>query len=277
MIRKIVTDSSSNMLTLPGANFATVPLKIITEAAEYVDDAGLDVAAMVDDLRTVKGKTGTSCPNVGEWLDAFEGADEVFAVTISKNLSGSYASAMQAKEEYEATHPGAKVYIIDSLSAGPELRMFAEFVLRGFEAEKTFEEIVEGVEAYHSNTETVFCLQSLANLARNGRVNPAVAKITNVLGIRVVGIASDVGTLQPTRKPRGEKKAMEAIYEQMLEKGYKGSEVCISHCLYPQGAQLLTDLIHKHYPDAVVRTEPCTGLCSFYAEMGGLIIGYTNL
>lgn len=277
MIRKIVTDSSSNMLTLPGALFSTVPLKIITEVKEYVDDAALDVAAMVEDLRTVKGKTGTSCPNVGEWLDAFEGADEVFAVTISKNLSGSYASAVQAKEEYESTHPGAKVHIIDSLSAGPELRMFAEFVLRGFEAEKTFEEIVEGVQAYHSNTETVFCLQSLANLARNGRVNPAVAKITNVLGIRVVGIASDVGTLQPTRKPRGEKKAIEAIYEQMLEKGYKGSEVCISHCLYPQGAQLLADLIHKHYPDTSVRIEPCTGLCSFYAERGGLIIGYTNL
>ena len=277
MIRKIVTDSSSNMLTLPGANFATVPLKIITEAAEYVDDASLDVAAMVEDLRTVKGKTGTSCPNVGEWLDAFEGADEVFAVTISKNLSGSFASATQAKEEYESTHPGAKVYIIDSLSAGPELRIFAEFVLRGFEENKTFEEIVEGVQAYHSNTETIFCLQSMTNLARNGRVSPAVAKICNVLGIRVVGIASDVGTLQPTRKPRGEKKAMEAIYEQMLEKGYKGSEVCIAHCLYPQGAQLLADLIHKHYPETSVRTEPCTGLCSFYAEMGGLIVGYTNL
>lgn len=277
MIRRIITDSSSNMRTLPGVEFSTVPLKIITEVKEYVDDAALDVAAMVEDLRTVKGKTGTSCPNVGEWLEAFEGADEVFAVTISKNLSGSYASAMQAKEEYESTHPGAKVYIIDSLSAGPELRMFAEYVLRGFQEEKTFEEIVEGVQAYHSNTETVFCLQSMANLARNGRVSPAVAKICNVLGIRVVGIASDVGTLQPTRKPRGEKKAIEAIYEQMLEKGYKGGEVCISHCLYPQGAQLLADLIHKHYSGTSVRIEPCTGLCSFYAERGGLIVGYTNL
>ena len=277
MIRKIITDSSSNMRTLSGVDFATVPLKIITEAKEYIDDATLDVAQMVEDLRTVKGKTGTSCPNVGEWLDAFEGADEIFAVTISKNLSGSYASAMQAKDEYESTHPGAKVFIIDSLSAGPELRMFAEYVLQGFEAGKTFEEITEGVQAHHSHTETVFALQSLANLARNGRVNPAVAKITNVLGIRVVGIASDIGTLQPTRKPRGEKKTMETIYAQMVERGYKGSEVCIAHCLYPEGAQLLADLIHKHYPAATVRTELCTGLCSFYAEKGGLIIGYTNL
>ena len=87
---KIVSDSSSNLLTFEGVPYATVPLKIITAQREYVDDASLDVSGMVNDLRTVKGKTSTSCPNIYEWKMAMEGADAVFAITITSNLSGSY-------------------------------------------------------------------------------------------------------------------------------------------------------------------------------------------
>ena len=94
---KIVSDSSSNILSLAGASYATVPLKIITNEKEYVDDAALDVAGMVKDLRTVKGRTGTSCPNIYEWKSAMAGADAVFAITITSNLSGSHAAALQAK------------------------------------------------------------------------------------------------------------------------------------------------------------------------------------
>ena len=94
---KIVSDSSSNLLNFAGVPYATVPLKVVTEQREYVDDAALDVAGMVNDLRTVKGKTSTSCPNIYEWKTAMEGADAVFAITITSNLSGSYAAALQAK------------------------------------------------------------------------------------------------------------------------------------------------------------------------------------
>ena len=89
---RIVADSSSNVLALDNANYTTVPLKI-NAAREYVDTIGLDVAGMVEDLKHFKSKSGTSCPNVGEWLEAFGDAEEVFCVTITKNLSGSYNAA----------------------------------------------------------------------------------------------------------------------------------------------------------------------------------------
>ena len=92
---KIVSDSSSNVLSMGDVNYTTVPLKIIAEK-EYVDDAALDLAGMMEDLRNHKGKSGSSCPNVGEWLEAFGDAEEIFCVTISKNLSGSYSSAQAA-------------------------------------------------------------------------------------------------------------------------------------------------------------------------------------
>lgn len=277
MNTKIITDSSSNMLSLAGADFASVPLKIITETAEFVDDASLSVEEMVEHIRTTKGKSGTSCPNVQDWLDAFQGADQVFAITITSNLSGSYASAVQAKADYEESHPGARVHIVDSLSAGPELRLIAEYIQRETAAGVEFADIVRDVAEYQTHTHTIFSLQSLTNLARNGRINPAVAKIAGVLGIRVVGIASDVGTLEPLHKPRGEKKAIECLFTEMKKRGFRGGEVCISHCLNMESAEALKNLILGEFPQAQVRIEPCTGLCSFYAERGGMIIGYTDL
>lgn len=85
---KIVADSACNIVSGEDGTFASVPMKIVAER-EYVDDANLDVAQMVEDLKQYKGKSGSSCPNVGEWLEAFGDAEEVFGITISKHLSAA--------------------------------------------------------------------------------------------------------------------------------------------------------------------------------------------
>ena len=115
---KIVADSACNIVSGEDGTFASVPMKIVAER-EYVDDANLDVAQMVEDLKQYKGKSGSSCPNVGEWLEAFGDAEEVFGITISKHLSGSYNAARHAADTYMAEHPERKVFIFDSLDYIP--------------------------------------------------------------------------------------------------------------------------------------------------------------
>ena len=273
---KLVADSSANTFAMSEVSFSSVPMKIITTQAEYVDDPQLDVAQMVAQIKVTKGKSGTSCPNMNDWLMAFEGADRVFAVTITSNLSGSHASAVQAAADYEDTHPGAKVCVIDSLSAGPELGLILEKLQQWITEGRTYEQMVEDIRAYQSHTHLVFSLESLTNLARNGRVNPAVAKIAGVLGIRVVGVASEVGTLEALHKCRGEKKAIETMFEEMKKRGYAGGRVKIAHCFNEVAANSLKEMIRAAYPDADVTMEPCAALCSFYAEQGGLLVGYED-
>lgn len=274
---KIVSDSSSNIRSFPGVSFASVPLKINTSAAEYVDDENLDVARMVEEIKATKGRSGTSCPNIHDWLRAFDGADYIFAVTITSNLSGSCAAALQAKEEYEAAHPGAKVCVIDTLSTGPEMRLIMEKLKQWIDEKLPFEQIRDAVMRYKEKTHLLFSLESLTNLARNGRVNPAVAKIAGVLGIRVVGKASDVGTLQQLYKCRGEKKALETLFEEMQSMGFRGGKTCIAHCFNPEAAAKLKERIQSVFPKSNVRIEPTTGLCSFYAEQGGLLVGFESV
>lgn len=274
---KIVSDSSSNILSFAGVPYTTVPLKIITNDREYIDDAALDVAGMVKDLRTVKGRTGTSCPNIYEWKNAMEDADAVFAITITSNLSGAHAAALQAKAELLAQYPEKKICVLDSLSTGPEMQLVIEKLATLINSGKSFEAIECEIREYMTHTHLIFCLESLANLARNGRVNPVVAKVAGVLGIRVVGVASEVGTLELLHKPRGGEKALLTIVEVMQRYGYQGGAVRVAHCNNEVGATKLAAKIRAVYPAAEIKIIPTTALCSFYAEEGGLMIGYEDI
>ena len=155
------------------------------------------------------------------------------------------------------------------------MRLIMEFIRDRMLEEKTFEEIKEETKRYCEHTHLLFSLESLTNLARNGRVNPAVAKIAGVLGIRVVGAATE-GVLDPLHKCRGEAKAMNTIYKEMKQRGYSGGKVGISHCYNTDAANFLKEKILADFPDAKVFIEPTTALCSFYAERGGLIIGFED-
>ena len=270
---KIVVDSSANMAT-EVSFVSSVPLKIITDHKEYVDNAELNTTAMVWDLQTYNGKSSTACPSPQDWMNAFEDKPYVFCIAITSGLSGSCNAANIAKADYEQEFPDRKVCVIDSLSTGGEMELIAEKIREMIAAEHTFEEICEGVKEYQQHTGLMFMLESMQNLANNGRVNKIVAKAAGILGIRAVGRASDVGTLEPMEKCRGEKKAIAALADHMVAMGYEGGKMRIAHCLNPAAAESLQANILAAYPNADIRIRPTGGLCSFYAEKGGMIIGF---
>ncbi len=271
---RIVSDSSSNIFRLEGVDYAVVPLKIVAGGREYVDVPGLDVEGMVRDLAEYGGKSGTSCPNASEWLEAFGGAEVVFAVTITGALSGSFACADQARREYIQLRPGAKVFVLDSLSAGPELQLILEKLRELALAGKDFEEIREGVAAYSRSTRLLFALQSLQNLAANGRVSPVAAKLAGLLGIRLVGMASARGTLELLHKCRCDAAAIRKLTDEMARQGFHGGKVRVAHCLNEPLAERFAEAVRERFGPSDIAIVPCTALCSFYAERGGLMIGY---
>ena len=270
---RIVADSSSNILSMEDPRYFSVPMKVRAEK-EYIDDANLDLYQMVEDLKNHKGTSGSSCPNVGEWLDAFGDADYVFGTTMSKNLSGSYNAAVQAADTYMEENPGKKTYIFNTLSAGPQQAFLNEKILELAEQGLDFETIKEKALEYYKNTHILFCLESMMNLARNGRTSMAVAKIAGMLGIRVCGDVK-AGMITPVHKPRGAKKATETLVEMMKERGfYDGAQLRIAHCFGEEPALALRDAVLAEFPNTRFTLEPTTALCSFYAEAGGLMIGF---
>ena len=271
---KIVADSSANVMQLQKVSFAVAPLKIITAQREFVDDQNLDLQDMLNHFDSYKGRSQTSCPNPEDWLKAFGDAEDVFCVTITSGLSGSYNSACIAKDMYEAENSGRRVFVIDSLSAGPELTLIVEKLQELIVEGRSYEEICAYIPQYQKRTGLLFILESLKNFAANGRVSPAVAKLAGILGIRIVGKASDQGTLEPTDKCRGEAKSLSTILERLKESGLKAGRVHLAHCQNALGAEKLKTMIREALPEVVVTIGENLGLCSYYAEKGGILVGY---
>lgn len=272
---KIVADSSADLHTGGiGVAFESVPLKIHAGDTEFVDDTALKLDDMLSFLEGYKGKSGSSCPGVFDYIQAFGDAKYVFCFTITSQLSGSYNAARLAKEDYETAYPDRRVYVMDTLSTGPEMKLLIEYTEMLIGKGKCYEEICRELENYGKKTRLMFCLESLRNLANNGRVSPVVAKVAGVLGIRILGKASDAGTLETMDKVRGEKKSLLKIVELMKKLGYAGGKVRIDHCCNPEGAQVLKDLLQEKFQRMDIKIGKTTALCSFYAERGGLLVGF---
>ena len=274
MTIRLVADSSANPIQDPTLEGHFAPLKMMVGDREFIDNASLDIDEFLAAMESHRGKTFTACPSVNDWLDAFRGADTVLGVSITSSLSGSYNSGRVAAEEYENANPGAKVFLMDSLSTGPEMALILEKYRELVEAGASFEEIVERAKAYRKTTHLVFSLESLENLAKNGRVSPIIAKAAGLLGIRVIGRASQEGTLEPLHKARGEKKALRQIYASMEDLGYQGGKARITHTRNEAAALQLREMLLDAFPGADVTVSDNGGLCACYSERGGIMVGF---
>ena len=273
MKRKIVADSSCDMWELNGVDFAVAPMTISTDNKHYVDNQELDVHLMSEELAKYKGVSHTACPSVGSWLDCYEGYDEVFVVTLTGAMSGTYNSAMTAKGIYEEENENVKVHVFDSLSTGPEMRLLIEKLKEMIEEDLPFEEIVEKGQDYLKHSRLFFALKSLHNFAMNGRVSKTVASAIGVLNISIFATASEEGTIQQISKCRGEKKVVKSMIEHLEDAGYHGGKVRISHADNLKLAHSVRDKILELYPHADIIVYPMGGLCTYYAEKGGLLVG----
>ena len=271
---KIVADSSCDLFRLKHTEFETAPMKIITAEREFIDDTSLDVDGMANYLYQFKGKSKSSCPNTTDWIDAFGDADEIYCVTITSGLSGSYNSACAAKQIYESENEGKRVHVFDTLSAGPEITLIIEKIEECIDKDMSYEDICNCVTAYMKKTGLVFMLKSLKTFANNGRVSPIVAKLVGIAGICIVGKASDEGTLEPMHKPRGERRALETLVGCLEKEGFKTGKISIGHCQNESAAEQLKELILAKFKTVQIEIHKFRGLCSFYAEKGGVLVGF---
>lgn len=271
---KIVSDSSANLSVLDEISFESVPLHIIVGDNDFIDNSNVDINNMNEALASYKGKSSTSSPSSQEWVDAFGDAEVVFCITITSGLSGSFASAKAAASMYESKYSNRKVFVIDSLSTGPEMvliiRKLAELIKAGNDPETIYNMILE----YQKKTHLYFSLSSLDNFAKNGRISSILAKGIGILGIKIVGKASDAGTLEPLDKCRGDKRAYNCVINHLKSCGYNNGQIVISHTNNPDGAEELKNLIANALGITDLTVMENRALCSYYAEPGSVLIGF---
>ena len=277
----IVVDSGCDLKELhldsfKEIDFTRVALKLDIGDKEFVDEPNLNIEEFMKEMYSYKGKTGSAAPSPNDWIEAFEKSEIVFAITITGSLSGSYASVKTAVDLFKELHPNHKIHLIDSKSTGPEMTLLVKKLKELMSEELSFEEIVTKIDSYSSNTNLLFILKSLDNLVKNGRVGKLTASMAGILGIKLLGAASNEGTLELLHKCRGKLAAYDKAVREMTERNYQGGPVVISHCFAPDIANYVAEAIRTSYPMAQITIMPTSGLCSYYAEEGGILIGFES-
>ena len=278
MTWKIVADSGCDYRTIENIAvdtlFENVPLSIQVNDEIFIDNAQLNIDDMMKKMYATSSASKSACPSPDDYMKAFDGASNIFVVTITGTLSGSHNSAQVAKKLYLEEHPNVNIHIIDTLSAGGENDLIIKKLNFLIDQGLSYEEVVTEITAYQTKTKLLFVLAKVDNLVKNGRLSKLVGAVVGLLNIRMVGEASQDGKLELLQKARGAKKSLIAAFDELIKAGYVGGQIIIAHRNNLKFCQQFSEMVREKFPQAVIEVIPTSGLCSFYAEENGLLIGY---
>ncbi len=278
MNRIIVADSSCDLSPelAETVDVNLVPFKLYIEGEEYIDDNELNVLNFVSKMIKTPELPRSACPSPNDFIESFQKAKEVFVITISSMLSGTFNSAELAKKLYKEEHPEAKVHVFDSKSASIAESLIAMRVHELIQKELDFEAIVENVERYIASQKTLFIAESLDNLMKNGRISKFKGRLATALNIKPIMGATDEGEIVLLEKARGSNKAFKRLAQMVCESAENAQErvLAISHCDNLGRAEKLKAEIEKlcSFKDVVI--VKTAGLSSLYVDNQGIILTF---
>lgn len=254
----------------------SIPLSILLEGEIIVDDESFNQAEFLQKMKNSPESPKSACPSPDDYLKKMGGADEIYMVTISANLSGSYNSAKVAESMYHEEHPEAKIHVFDSCSASSGEYLLTKMIVALKEEGAGFEEVVEKVSKYSKEKKTKFVLESLDNLRKNGRLTGIKGLLAEALNIKPIMGATIEGQIEKIGQARGINKAIQGLADFIIKDAYRPEEraLCISHCNNLERALKVKDLVLEKIKFKEVYIIENGGVSTLYANEGGIIVAY---
>lgn len=272
---QILADSSCDLtadyIKNEQISLGIIPLTIYVGEHEYIDDENIDPKKMLEDMHESKEKTRSACPSPDAWLSKFDNADYTFIVTMTSNLSGTYNSAVVARDMYDKKE---NVHVFNSFSTGGSMCLIIDKIVEMIEKGAEFEQIVTEVTEFIGTRNLFFILHKFDNLIASGRMSKLTGLVAKTLIIRPVCTASPEGTIDVVCKSIGSLGA----YKKMVElsgarcNDFENRKLIISHCDNEEDAEQIKKLMLEKYPFKEVVIRPMRGLCSFYSLEKGIIM-----
>lgn len=260
-------------------NLSIAPLKILlSSGTEYEDTLDLDVHEMLDRMKE-SSSVKTNCPSVSDYAKYMYDNDACFVVTLAGFLSGSYNSAIAARNMVLEEHPDKKIYVFDSLSASAgELRILL-YIKELIDAGLSFEEIIPKTESFIDRMSTMFVLEDLGNMIKSGRMSKLAERVASILNIHPVLYKRRIKEIKMAAKVRGFQNALKKMIhiasEWMATKRPKSLIMTMSHCEASERAQSLKEYVLDICPairDVII--APTSGLSAVYANRGGIVVAF---
>lgn len=277
MSYKIVVDSCGEFTEemKKDPHFTHAALHLYIDGEQFIDDDTFDRLDFIEKMTASPNCPKSSCPSPEVYREAFDcGAEHLYAVTLSAELSGSYNSAVLGQNMFLEDHPEAKVHVFNSCSASVGEMRIAQRIQECEEAGMSFEEVVETVEKFALDMHTYFVLETLDNLRKNGRLSLVKALVASALNIKPYMGATDKGEIIQLGQARGIQKALRRMVEVMAEELRNPEEkvIAIAHCNNPERAEYVKGEIQKLVKVKDIVILETSGVSTLYAAQGGIIM-----
>lgn len=274
----IVCDSCTDLTEedLKKGCYTLVPLTLLVDGEEIIDDETFDQADFLVKVAASKESVKSACPAPESYMEAYSKADDIYVVTLSAELSGSYNSAVLGKNLYEEENGTKNIHVVNSRGAATTQVLIARKLNEYASQGMPFEEVVDKIEEYTISLRTYFVLETLEVLRKNGRLSRLSATIAGALNIKPVMIGTRDGVIQKAAQARGMKKALAKMVEHMGSEGrdLTRRQFVISHCNCYERAVYVKELIKKHLHAEDIDIVDTKGVSSLYACDGGIIVSY---
>lgn len=256
-------------------HFAHAALTLFIDGEQFVDDETFDQLDFLKKMKASPNCPKSSCPSPELYRAAFDcGAEHLYAVTLSAELSGSYNSAVLGGKLLQEEHPEAKVHVFNSCSASVGETRIAQMIQQCEKAGMSFEEVVETVEKFTREMHTYFVLETLENLRKNGRLSLVKALVASALNIKPYMGATENGEIIQLGQARGMQKSLRKMVEAMAAEVKNPEEkvLAISHCNNRERAEFVKEEVLKILKVKDVLILNTRGVSSLYAAEGGIIM-----
>lgn len=252
-----------------------IPLTIRIDDKEYEDNHTLDMEAFLQHMKDSKNPPKTSCPSVYDFLQSFREGENIFVVTLSSKLSGTYNAAVQAREMALEEVKDKFIHVFDSLSAVVGETLVHLKIHECLKNNLKNNEIIDKVNNYINEMKTFFLLESLDHLAKAGRLNLLIARAASVLSIKPI-MGEDNGSIRLVDKARGYERAFKRLVDIIGEEGNRLEEkiLGIAHCNCYQRALKFKELVMEKYSFKDIFIVQMGALSSTYADQGGIVIAF---
>lgn len=257
--------------------FTRVPLTISLGGEDIVDNDTFDQTHLLLLMRENSLPPKTACPSPAQYLDAFEAAGDgdIYVVTLSALLSGSHNAAAQARSIWLEEHPTARIHIFNSCSAAAgEVRIalkLQELASAGLD----FQTVVSETSRYIASMTTLFVLEDLDHLRKNGRLTGALSAVTGALRIKLLMGATPEGEIKKVGQALSVKQALSRMVELMAkDQDHVGKDLSIVHCNNAERAFYVRELVQKSCRFKDILITDARGVTTVYANDGGVVVAY---
>ena len=277
MSYKVIVDSCGELTDEMKAsgNFETASLTMEVGGVRIIDDATFDQADFLRRVADCPESPKSSCPSPEDYMEKYRcEAERVYAVTLTAELSGSYNSAVLAKNLYIEEYGEKNIHVFNSCSASVGETLIALKVHACEEAGMTFEQVVETVERYIEGQHTYFVLENLDTLRKNGRLTGIKSLVAGALNIKPVMAATPEGTICQIGQARGIKKALSKMVDHIVEETQGAEEkiLAISNCNCRERALEVQKLLLGKMKVKASFIVDMAGISSMYGNDGGIIV-----